>query len=629
MKTFFACFLISIASAVSAQDYPKLAKELQQKFKDDEAVLLESSYTYEFSRGGKSPAKVMVSRNEKLLSLRYNVPIYETEVYDANSQIEKFFAVSNLRQKAAEDMKACGTYTQEGLFFDDSKFCTHQLKLKEVGEVWDVTSVKNIFDARYLTTVFFQDKFPLQKKTISFIVPEEIEIEVREFNLREFSIVRKDRKEAGKTIIEFSAKDLPAKAIEDMDRGTQYNRPHVLVLLKSVTQAGKKTNVLASPQDLYAWYSSLTQQLKSNPAVFRPTVTQLIQDKKTDEEKIKAIYYWVQDNIRYIAFEDGVAAFKPSEAQDVFEKRYGDCKGMANLTKEMLKVAGYDARLTWIGTRRIMYDQTLPSLAVNNHMICTVLLNGKMYYLDATEKYMPFGENAQRIQSRSVMIEDGSRFILDKVKESDINHDIDQRKLVASINGENLEGTYHIDLKGEPKKNFLYTFNYTKSDKREDFITNFISSGNKNVKATGLKLPDFTERSGPLALDCNITFAGAVSSFNNEYYIDIDPSKSFKNWTIKDTRQSDVDFGEKIHKKTSIELIIPPGYKLSHLPEKVSVSDPEFSFAMQYTQAGNKIIYTKELNIPDGIIRKQSFTRWNDAVKKLAEAYESQIVLKK
>jgi hypothetical protein len=50
---------------------------------------------------------------------------------------------------------------------------------------------------------------------------------------------------------------------------------------------------------------------------------------------------------------------------------------------------------------------------------------------------------------------------------------------------------------------------------------------------------------------------------------------------------------------------------------------------MHYTQSDNKIIYTKELNIPDGIIRKQSFPRWNEAVKKLAQAYENQIILKK
>jgi hypothetical protein len=40
-------------------------------------------------------------------------------------------------------------------------------------------------------------------------------------------------------------------------------------------------------------------------------------------------------------------------------------------------------------------------------------------------------------------------------------------------------------------------------------------------------------------------------------------------------------------------------------------------------------VYTKELIIPEGVIKKQSFLRWNDAVKKLAQAYENQIVLKK
>ena len=62
------------------------------------------------------------------------------------------------------------------------------------------------------------------------------------------------------------------------------------------------------------------------------------------------MFYWVQDNIRYIAFENGIMGFKPDAAQNVLNKKYGDCKGKANLLKEMLKLAGYDARLTWIGT---------------------------------------------------------------------------------------------------------------------------------------------------------------------------------------------------------------------------------------------------------------------------------------
>ncbi|WP_276372664.1 transglutaminase domain-containing protein [Chryseolinea sp. H1M3-3] len=619
---------LTLSTLAVAQDYPKLAEKYQQQYKDKEAVVLQSNIRYEYVKDAKVGAKITVSTNEKLLSLRYNSSIYRTQYYDQNSRVEKFFAESNLKQKVADYSKLCGSYTQDGLFYDDSKFCTVALKLKERGEVWDVTNVKKIDDVKYLTSVYFSENLPVQEKKISFVVPAEVTLDIKEFNLDRFSITKSEKTEANQKIIEYVVKDLRGLEKDSYDRGMQFSEPHLLILVKSMMVADKKVNVLATPQDLYAWYSSLTRQLKPNTQIFAPTVKELIKDKTTDEEKVKAIYYWVQDNVRYIAFEDGIAAFKPDEAHAVFEKRYGDCKGMANLMKEMLKVAGYDARLTWIGTRRILYDQSIPSLAVNNHMICTLLLNGKKFYLDATEKYIPFGQNAQRILDRPVMIEDGDKFIADKITETEKNRDIDSRKIKASIQGEDLRGKYVINLKGEAKKNFLYEYNYTKNDRKDEFMEDFISHGNKNVKTSNLKMPDLKERGGPLDLECDMLYTGAVSSFNNEYYIDIDPAKNFKDWIIADTRQSDIDFGERIYKKTSVELQIPTGFTVAHLPEQITVSEPEFSFNIQYKLAGNNIIYTKELKIPEGIINKNAFPRWNKAVKQLATAYENQIILK-
>jgi hypothetical protein len=629
MKAFSFFILFAVSITIFGQDYSKLAKDLQLKYKESEVAILQAAYTYEFVKDPKVAAKITENKNRKLLSLRYNYALSQAEVYDNNSQIERFFGESSLKQKASDGTQVCGTYTTEGYFYDDSKFCSHVLKLKEVGEVWDITTVKKINDPKYITSIYFQEKYPLLEKKITFVIPQEMDVEIKEFNLMGYAISRTQKKDGANTIIEFVAKNLDGMESESMQRGSQYNHPHLLLLVKSVVVGGKKINVLSSTEDLYAWCSSLTKQLHPNQQIFKSTVDQLIAGKKSEEDRIKAIYYWVQDNIRYIAFEDGIAGFKPDEAHNVFEKRYGDCKGMANLTKEMLRAAGFDARLTWIGTKRLMYDHPIPSLAVNNHMICTVFLAGKKYYLDATEKYIPFGENAERIQNRAVMIEDGDHFILDKVSESDKNHDQDLRNITANINGENLEGKYKINLKGEAKKNFLYSYHYTKSDKRKDFVTDFFSQHNKDLKADDIKLPDLEERSGPLALECGFTYAGAVSSFNNEYYIDIDPAKHFKNWEIKDTRQSDVDFGEKIYRKSAVELNIPTGYTVSNLPDDVSISDKDFTFNISYKQVGSKILYTKELSIPQGIIQKNSFPQWNEAVKKLNKAYEDQIILKK
>jgi len=293
----------------------------------------------------------------------------------------------------------------------------------------------------------------------------------------------------------------------------------------------------------------------------------------------------------------------------------------------MLKVAGYDARLTWIGTRRIMYDHTVPSIAINNHMICTVFLNGKKYYLDATEKYMPFGQNALRILDRPVMIEDGDKFIAETVVEDVVNRDGDMRVIMASIEGESLFGRYSINLKGEAKKNFLYQYHYTKQDRRDEFMKEFISYGNKKVKASNLVLPDLDQREGELKVECDFVFDDAVSNFDNGYYIEIDPVQTLKNFVIKDDRNTDIDFGEHINRRTRIEFQIPEGYKVAHLPESLDIPGDDFSFRINYELKGDKIVYNKALKIADGVVSRGQFDSWNNAIKALTRSYADQIVL--
>ena len=84
-------------------------------------------------------------------------------------------------------------------------------------------------------------------------------------------------------------------------------------------------------------------------------VAKITADKKTDLEKVKAIYYWTQKNIKYIAFEYALGGFIPRESNEVFRKKYGDCKDNSSMLYRMLEIAGVKGHLTWIGTRSIPY----------------------------------------------------------------------------------------------------------------------------------------------------------------------------------------------------------------------------------------------------------------------------------
>ncbi len=622
--------LLCLSLTGKAQDYVQLAQSLQETHKEFDAYITNATGKYIFSaNNAEKRAEVREEKSVDILSLRYNGQITEVEVYDQNSSVLKFYGESSLKQKAVNELKYCGQYTQEGFFYDDSRFCSHKLRLKEVGELWSMKSIKQTNDARYFTSVYFEGNYPVREKKITFVIPENVEVELREFNFEGHSITKTETKQGKDLVVEYVAKDLNGSQSERFSRGVQYFRPHVLVLVKSITTPKGKVTILSSTADLYGWYRSLIRQLAPKPEVLKPMVEELIKDKKTDEEKIQAIYYWVQDNIRYIAFENGIAGFKPDEAQNVYEKKYGDCKGMANLLKEMLRLAGYDARLTWIGTKSIRYDYSIPSLAVDNHMICTVLLGDKKYFLDATEKYNPLGENSERIQSREVLIEDSDNYLLTKVPEADKAKDLKVKKFRLNISGEKMQGNCELILHGETRKNFLYGYNYTKSEERKKYIENQLSEGNASITLSELKVPDLTDRKQVLKISSNASLDNFVSKFNNEMYIEADPSRDFKGWEIKEKRQSDIDFGRKINSRIEVEIEIPAEYKLSLLPEDLSVKEEEFSFDVKYKAEGNKVFYTKEIAVNKGVISRKSFKQWNESLKKLTNAYSSPIVLKK
>jgi transglutaminase-like putative cysteine protease len=282
-----------------------------------------------------------------------------------------------------------------------------------------VESEKKYFDSKYLTSIFFHSYFAEKEKIIRIKVPDWLQLEIREFNFSGYKVEKQKTQEKNTTVYTYRLLNLPAIKNEEGAIGRAFQWPHLVLVVNAFNFEGKTEQGFKDVSDLYRWYNYLYKKTDNRSEDLKANVNEIVKGKTTDIDKVKAIFYWVQDNIRYIAFEDGLAGFIPTPAYKVFKTKYGDCKAMANLLTEMLKQAGFESYMTWIGTRHIPYDYSLPSLCVDNHCISTVILGGKEYFLDATEKYVPFGDYAWRIQGKEVLIGKGDKFEVLKVPVSE------------------------------------------------------------------------------------------------------------------------------------------------------------------------------------------------------------------
>jgi len=151
------------------------------------------------------------------------------------------------------------------------------------------------------------------------------------------------------------------------------------------------------------WYRGLTKDRTVPDEEIKAKVAELTAGKKTEEEKVRAVYGYVATQIRYIGVAFGIGRYQPHRAEDVMQNRYGDCKDKHTLLAAMLEVLGLHPDAVLIGAG-IRFNETVPSPAAFNHLITKVSVDGKDVWLDATAEVAPYKMLMYSIRDKQALV---------------------------------------------------------------------------------------------------------------------------------------------------------------------------------------------------------------------------------
>lgn len=611
----------------------ELGNNLKKLYPDDEVCALVSTDVFTFEIGRNDTVNAMQATVEEFVGLKDKSSITIVESYNHFSYVDFIRTYSKEGKKyspIAYQTIVDKPYFQSSVFDDDNRYKAFSFYFPTLGEGAKYEMRTKYTDIKYLTTAYFHSTNPIEEKIIIFEIPDWFQLELKEFNFQGFDIKKtsehNDKRKM--TIVTYTLNHCIARKNEEDAPGRAFVWPHIVLVPQKFTNKKGNTQVIFnSTADLYNWYAYLVSKTKNDKAPLEAQVKLLTEGKTTDIEKIKAIYYWVQDKVRYIAFEAGLAGFIPESCDKVFTSKYGDCKGMANLLTNMLQIAGYDARLTWIGTKDIPYDYSLPSLIVDNHMICTVFLKDSTYFLDGTEDFIAFGDYAYRIQARPALIQDGAKFLIKNVP--DLPKERNKKESVRSftMNNQLLVGKGTTIFNGESQTNILRAYAFEESDKKEELLQRIISGYSKNFSITNVKTSSTEDREKPLRFEYDFTMANQVTEAAGETYVSIDFSRDFEDMMPDDKRQNGYLLDEKIFRTYTSEFEIPKGYAVKYIPEPLAINKPDYKMDVSYKKEGNKIVLRKTVSIDNGEIKKSNFIEWKKDLKQLKQISAEQLVL--
>jgi transglutaminase-like putative cysteine protease len=610
------------------------------KFTDENMVVLKQSETVNITYD-KGELKITSKNYRERYFLNDNANMYaekslEYSGFNEISNIKARTLVPNKNKYKVMPVTEITTKDEfsAGIFYDDikSKNFVYPALKKGVKTILEYdTYVK---DARFFGSYYFDSPVgPVLHTEFTVTCPESVELEYKTFSVDQEKLEFTKTTDKGKTTYKWVMKDLKAMRDEPGTPGFRYIAPHMIIHVKKYTLNGKTTQVLANVDDLHNWYYNFVKNInkESSPAL-QAVVDSITNGATTDLEKVKRVFYWVQDNIKYIAFEDGFGGFIPRNAVDICEKKYGDCKDMSSIMHKMLELTDVQSHLTWIGTREIPYSyKEVPTPSVDNHMILTYFDGDQPYFIDGTGDFIEFGYPSSFIQGKEALVHiDSSNYKLIKVPEMDgtKNHMTDSVHIQfdgeARIVGSG-KGTYQGYYKQTLNRNLI---NLTKDELLKG-LTGFCEKGNNKFLLDSVREVNLGDRDKDLIINYYFNLRDYAHFNGDEIYINLHMDKAHLNDKIDNDRKYLIEKKFKSLESMHYSLDIPANFKVEYLPENSSFTSDQFGFNITYTVKGQQLYMDMEFSTNLLLLEKDHFEAWNKMIKKLNKAYKEAIILKR
>jgi transglutaminase-like putative cysteine protease len=175
----------------------------------------------------------------------------------------------------------------------------------------------------------------------------------------------------------WEALETPPSSYEENQPSWDYDLANIQVSqFKSWQEVARKIAPLYS---LPANFESETyQEMKSH-------VKKWEDSSRSSTEKALLALRFVQDEVRYLGFEEGVGAFKPRDPLEVFHRRFGDCKDKAYLLHALLRLMGIRSVPMLVHSNMgKKIPEMLPSPFAFDHAVLQIEIDGICYWVDPT-----------------------------------------------------------------------------------------------------------------------------------------------------------------------------------------------------------------------------------------------------
>ena len=493
-------------------------------------------------------------------------------------------------------------------------------------------TVQYDYDVKYKGTLHYPDYWiatpgqSVENSSFVAIVPEVLDLRFKSKNLEIKPLVTTVGKNKMYT---WQVKNLAATHYEQGAARGGSGYPQVVMAPNKFSMDGHDGD-LSSWKNFGLWYGNLATSTGGLPEASIQRLKALVKDVKTDKEKAKMIYKYLQTNFRYVDINLGIGGYRPLPATYVDQKKYGDCKALSNYTQACLAAVGIKSYQALINAQYNL-EPVDPLFPHNNfnHVIVCIPFEGDTTWLECTSTTNDFASLGSFTENKNALLITPEGGILVPTPRSAANtNTLAVKNIVRLSEDASGETVTSIRSTGEYRQDIV---RYVLDEKKDDQLKFF-------VRYMGFLQPDefeLTKKSEELATELEMKlFIDKVPDFMAGSKMFLHP-RIYKIWSGRlpedSARLRAYYFEHPFIKYDTTVYQLPENYTVENLPKARDKSFAFGSFKSSYTYDSekNEVTSTAFLKLDQHIIPADKFDEARKFFSHVIDEYTEKIVVKK
>lgn len=390
------------------------------------------------------------------------------------------------------------------------------------------------------------------------------------------------------------------------------------------------------PGDFSNWqnYGNWQKTLNADVCALTPEreaeIRKMTDSIKTDKAKVKFLYNYLQQNMRYVNVKLGLGGLKPFPATFVDQKKYGDCKALSNYMSALLKAVNIPSYYSMInaGANEEAADPSFP-FDPFNHIILCVPLKGDTTWLECTSSTQTFGKLGSFTENRNALLitENGGKLV-------------NTPRSMMQDNQFNSEVHLTIDAEGGAKTiiKLLCTGGYRddyirmasrKLDKQKEIVMHLLNIRQPSV----FDINPASDKDGIKEVDISLEYDKFVDIMagDKQFYRPRAFDLCAFTVPVEEKRKSDYYFDIPMQKTCITTIDLPAGFTLETLPVDQSLKFTYGNYEVKYVYdaAKNQVVSTAKFNLTNQVIPAAKYTEMQQYLDAVAKAQNKKMVIRR